>query len=164
MSSFKKIIGFSLAFIVLAFAIYKLLESPEKYLKRKTRELISMVSVQKTKSQMGLISKISKISKYIHFDVRLKAEYEGRIYKAKSLNEFRSLLMSYFRLNSTGKMEYKNMSVQMEDDKQGIVAFDSWFERLEKKVHCKTLLEWIKEKKWYIKKIEVSFCKELHQS
>lgn len=156
-----KSIGFLIGLILLAFFSYKLFDSPEKYLKRKTQKIISLVSSENTELDISLISTISKIAKYIHFDVHLKAEYEGQIYRAKSLNEFRSLMMSYFRLNSKGKIESKNLAVQLkENKKEGIVTFDGLFEKQSTKTHCKILLGWIKEKKWYIKQIEVFDCIE----
>ena len=72
-------------------------QSPESYLKKKTQKLIAMTSNPRSSSEIALISKMSKIARFIHFDVRLKAEYKGQIWTAKSLNEFRSLLFSYFK-------------------------------------------------------------------
>lgn len=162
MFSFRqKGIGLLIGLSLLVFLAYKLLDSPEKYLKRKTQKIISLVSEKHTEINLHLISKVSQIAKYIHFDVHLTAEYEGQVYTAKSLNEFRSLMMSYFRLNSKGTTDYKNLAVQVKKNKQeGLVTLDGLFEKQGRKTHCKVLLVWIKEKKWYIKKIEVSECLE----
>lgn len=118
-----------------------------------------MASIKNTNSDTSLISKVSKIAKFIHVKVQLKAEYEGQIYTAKSLNEFRSMLFAYFKQKSTGKMTYQNLSVSLrEDKKQGMVKFDASFERDNKNIFCKALFEWIKEKRWYIKRIDLFPC------
>lgn len=135
-------------------------QSPESYLKKKTRYLIEMASAGSSVSDLSMLSHVSKMAKYIHFDVHLKAEYEGQIYKAKSLNEFRSLLFSYFKYrDSREKVEYKNLNVSVEKSgKKALVSFDALFKRNEVRVFCKAFLGWVKEKKWYVKKIEVSSC------
>ena len=148
-----------LAFTFLAWFGWKLTQSPEKYLKKKSKQLIEMASVKNSNTDMSLISKVSKMAKLIHFDVQFKAEYEGQIFTAHSLNELRSLLLSYFKQKSTGKINYKNLNLEMaENKKQAIVKFDALFERNSKSISCKALLEWIKDKKWYIKRIEIFPC------
>ena len=146
------------------FGLYKLFQSPEKYLKKKTEYLIGLASVKSSKVDMALLSQVTKIAKFIHHDVQVKAEYEGQIYQARSLNEFRSLLMAYFRQGSTGEgLEYKNLTVQMKDNKKrGVVSFDAVFNRRAQKLFCKIVLEWFKEKKWFVKKIDVYFCKPVN--
>ena len=135
------------------------LQSPESYLKKKTQKVITMISNTKANSDMALISKVSKVARFIHFDVRLKAEYKGQIWIAKSLNEFRSLLFSYFRQEKTRKLDYKNLSVNMtESNRQALVKFDAFFGRQAGNIFCKVSLKWVKEKKWYIKSIEVLSC------
>ena len=154
-----KTFGFLAAGMLLLWFGWKLIQSPEKYLKKKTQKLIALTSVTDSASDMGWISKVSKMAKYIHFDVRMKAEYEGQIWTAKSLNEFRSLLFAYFKQGSAGQLDYKNLTVRLgENKKQGLVKFDAFFERNAKTVFCKALLEWVKEKKWRIKQIDVFSC------
>ena len=141
------------------FGLYKFLQSPEKLLIKKTKHLIKLSSIQKAKSDMALISKVGKIAKLIHYDVQFKAEYEGQIYKAQSLNELRSLLTLYFKQSSTGSFEYKNLTIQMKDDnKKGEVNFEALFDRNSQKISCKAMLEWLKDKKWFVQKIEVHSC------
>ena len=154
-----KTFGFLAAGIFLSWFGWKFIQSPEKYLRKKTQELIAITSVTGQLSEMDIISKVSKMAKYIYFDVHMKAEYEGRIWTTKSLNEFRSLLFAYFKQKSAGQLDYKNLIVRIGENKtQGLVDFDAFFERNTKTVFCKILLEWIKEKKWRIKKIEVFSC------
>ena len=70
--------------------------SPEKCLKKKSQKLIEMTSINDSMDMNLISSRILKISKFIHFDVDLKAEYKGETYTTASLNEFRSLLFAYF--------------------------------------------------------------------
>ncbi|MCZ0931962.1 MAG: hypothetical protein OXJ52_02290 [Oligoflexia bacterium] len=148
---------------VSGFGLYKLFQNPEKYLKKKTEYLIKLSSVKSSKVDMALISQVTKIAKFIHYDVQVKAEYEGQVYQARSLNEFRSHLMAYFRQSSTGSLEYENLTVQMKDHKKrGLVSFDAFFNRASQKVFCKIVLEWEKEKKWFVKRIEVHSCKPVN--
>lgn len=157
-----KIFAFLAVFTILAWFGWKLTQSPEKYLKKKSQTLIEMASVKNSNTDMSLMSKASKMAKFIHFDVQFKAEYEKQIFTAQSLNEFRSLLLAYFKEKSTGKISYKNLNLQMGGNKkQAIVKLDALFERNSKNISCKTLFEWIKEKKWYIKRIEIFPCSPL---
>ena len=145
---------------ILAFFIIKVyFQSEEKWIKKKTQKLIQMASSSGEGSEIALLQQVSKITKFIHFDVRLKALYEGRIYEAKSLNEARSLFLLYFRHKSNEKIGYSNLKVEIiEKKKKAIVTLSVFFKRIERKFVCQAFLEWIKEKKWYIKKIEVSSC------
>ena len=158
----KTLIIFAFLFFSL-FGIYKVFQNPEKILIKKTKHLINLSSIQSGKSDMALIAKTGKIAKLIHYDVQFKAEYEGKDYKARSLNEFRSLLNFYFKRRSTGKFEYKNLTVQMKDDnKTGEVNFEALFERSSQKISCKAMLKWLKDKKWFVKKIEIHSCYKIN--
>ncbi len=154
-----KQIGLLASVVFIVWLGYKFFQSPERYLKKTSEKIIKVVSVKGAHSDMSLISKVSKIAKFIHFDVQLKAEYENQIYKAHSLNEFRSLLFTYFRNGATGEVTYDNLYVTMDKNQErGVVKFDVYFKRGRKNVFCKALFEWIKEKKWYVKRIEVLPC------
>ena len=154
------------AFIAVSgFGIYKLFQSPEKYLKKKTEYLIKLSSIKGAKMDMALLSKVTKMVKLIHHDVQVKAEYKGQVYQARSLNEFRALLMAYFRQGPTGEsMEYKNLTVQMkENKKRGAVSLDIVFNNRSQKNFCKLVLEWIKEKKWFVQQIDLHSCKPINE-
>ena len=154
----KKISFIVITGVVLAFA-WKFFQEEERWLKRKTQTIIHIASSTGSKADIALLGRVSKIAKYIHFDVRVQAEYEGGVYKAKSLNEFQSLLFAYFKEQTTGVLDYQNLNVKMgANKKQALVTFDAFFKRSGKDIFCKTLWEWIKEKKWYIKKIEIFSC------
>jgi len=145
--------------VVLPWQIWKFFQTSSSYLKKKTEKIIRLSSIKPTESDIALYSRVSKIVKYIHFNIQMKAEYEGRIYTSKSLNEFRSLLISYFKHNSTGAFNYKNLTVQLKNETSGVVNFDAIFKKNKKSTFCKIILEWTKEKKWYVTKIEVFSCK-----
>lgn len=145
------------------FGVYKLFQSPEKYLKKKTEYLISLSSIKNSKMDMAMISKVTKIAKFIHHNVQMKVEYKGQIFKASSLNEFRSYITAYFRQSSSAEaLEYKNLTVQMKDNKKrGLVSFEIFFNRVNQRVFCKAALEWGQEKKWYVQKIDINSCQPL---
>ena len=146
------------------FSLYKLFQSPEKYLKKKTEYLISLSSAKNKKGDMALISKANKITKFIHHNVQMKVNYNGREFKASSLNEFRSYVMAYFKQGGgNGNLEHKDLTVQVKDSKKkGLVNFDLFFTKAEQKIFCKIFLEWIKEKRWYIQKIEIHSCQPVN--
>ena len=155
----KVIVSLTVAALLAGWFGWKWLQPPETLIKKKTQKLIALSSRTGPASEMGLMSKVSKIDKFIHFDVHVKAEYEGQIWTAKSLNEFRSLLFTYFKQGSTGQLSYKNLTVDLKEGrKEAIVKFDTFFEQETGAIFCKTLLKWLKEKKWYIKNIELSSC------
>ena len=151
------IVGIFLGLIYGGLQIFK---TPEKYLLKKTKQLIHLGSQVDSKFGLPLASKISEINKYIHYDMRLKAEYEGRVYQARSLNEFRSLLMAYFKAGITQKVEYENLIVELKDEKTGEVSFSVVFHNTGKVWACKVLLNWIKDKRWFIKNINIENCKK----
>jgi len=76
----KQKIFFGGAFLLLIWAGINFFQSPEKYLLKKTKDLIDLGS--KVDPKWGLSSKVAEINKYIHYDMRLKAEYEGQLYQA----------------------------------------------------------------------------------
>ena len=151
------IVGVFLALIYGGLQVFK---TPEKYLLKKTKHLIHLGSQIDSKFGLSSASKISEINKYIHYDMRLKAEYEGRVYQARSLNEFRSLLMVYFKAGITQKVEYENLIVELKDEKTGEVSFSVTFHNTGRFWSCKALLNWIKDKKWFIKNISIENCKK----
>ena len=146
------IVGVFLALIYGGLQIFK---TPEKYLLKKTKHLIHLGSKVDSKFGLSLASKVSEINKYVHYDIRLKAEYEGRVYQARSLNEFRSLLMGYFKAGVTQKAEYENLIAELKDEKTGEVSFSIAFHNTGGVWACKVLLNWIKDKKWFIKNISI---------
>ena len=155
----KKIVSLAVVALIAGWFVWKWLQSPETLIKKKTQKLIALGSRKSPSSEIGLISKVSKMDKFIHFDVRVKAEYEGQIWTAKSLNEFRSLLFTYFKQGTTGHLSYKNLTVELkEGNKEAVVKLDTFFEKGKESISCKTLLEWLKEKRWFIKKIELTSC------
>ena len=146
-------------FCVTGIVTYVFFQNEERYIKRQTEKLIQKASFKTHQSDIALLRRVSEIAKKIHVRIQLKAEYEGKLYETNSLNEFRSLLFAYFKIRSKEILEYKNLTVKRGSGKNHfLVYFDFLFKRIEKQMICKALVEWIKEKKWYVKKIEVSSC------
>lgn len=148
-------------FPALIYGGLQIFKTPEKYLLKKTKHLIHLGSQVDSKFSLSSASKVSEINKYIHYDIRLKAEYEGRVYQARSLNEFRSLLMAYFQAGITQKAEYENLIAELKDEKTGEVSFSVAFHNTGGVWACKVLLNWIKDKKWFIKDINIENCKKI---
>ena len=134
---------------------FKFFQGPEKYLLKKTKHLIFLGSQVGNSISLSSSMKLSEISKYIHYDLQLEAEYEGRVYKARSLNEFRSLLMAYFKAKVTQKLEHEDLRVELKDEKTGEVSFSVTFHNINTVWTCKVLLIWIKDKKWFIKNMNI---------
>ncbi len=144
---------------LLAWRGWLFIQSPETLLKKKTQKLISMASIKSGASDLALMSHVSQISKFIHFDVRVKAEYQGQTLTAKSLNEFRSLLFQYFKQGGVQQLSHKGLTVKLEKSKdQALAQFDAVFEKQTENIACKFFLEWIKGEKWHVKKIEALAC------
>ena len=155
----KKFIVLAVVALIVGWLSWKWLQPPKTLIKKKTQKLIALSSKQSPSSEMGIISKVSKIEKLIHFDVYVKAEYEGRIWTAKSLNDFRSLLFAYFKQGKTIQLSYNNLTVELKKDKKtAVVQFDIVFKKDKEQVFCKALLKWLKEKKWFVKKMELKSC------
>ena len=138
---------------------FKLFQSPEKYLIKKTKRLISLGSQMDKSIGLPLSMTVSEISKSIHYDLNFKAEYDGQLYQVRSLKEFRSLLFLYFKEGKTQKLEYENMTVELKDEKIGDVSFFITFYNIDKVWSCEVLLNWIKEERWFIKNISIEKCK-----
>lgn len=147
--------------IAVVYGVFHFFKTPEKLLLKKTKHLIALGSQVDAKFSLSSASKVSEINKYIHYDVQIKAEYEGRFYQARSLNEFRSLLMAYFKAGITQKLEYENLRVDLKDEKTGEVSFSVTFHNRDRVEACEVLLNWIKEEKWFIKNIRIENCKKI---
>ena len=155
----KKIVLVLFLGVSLFFGLSVFFQSEEKRIKKKTLKLIQLVSINTGESDIALLRRLSKVAQFIHHAVELKAEYEGGIYKVKSLGEFKSLLMAYFKEKGTGTLDYEELNVEMFDNNERAeVRFSAVFERKNQFVKCAAFLIWIKDKKWYIKNIEVSSC------
>ena len=162
LNQMRKIVFLTLFIWAGLYGVFKFFESSERYLKKKTELLIHLVSFKGVKTDMSLISKASQIDQYIHHNVQLNAQYQSRIYQARSLNELRSLLLAYFRSDIRQKIEYENLKVQIQKgQKKAKVLFSVAIYNTDQTLSCNVLLNWLKDKKWFIKKIELKNCREL---
>lgn len=152
--------GFFVVLAGLVFFVGKMyFQNEEQWIQKKTKKLIQLVSSTQQGSEVALLKKASKITRFIHFDVRLKVEYQGSVYARKSLNEVHSLLFLYFKQKISEKLEYGELNIRMsKNNKQADLSFPLSFKNSGQSVFCQAFLKWIKEKKWYIKEIEVSSC------
>ena len=142
--------------------------TPEAYLKKQTKKLIKRMDnpAGETKNLVSVSSKVSKIAKYIHYDVILSLDYQGKLEKVQSLNEFRSFLSFYFTKVQGGKISYDELVVTISEPAESpekaprtatvSFKFSSTIEA--QAISCDTRLEWVKEDKWFIKTIDIKNC------
>ena len=103
--------------------------------------------------------RIERIIRYVHFDIVAQAEYEGRSYSSRSLNEFRSLLSAWFMGKPVRGLRHENLLVHVKPDKKtGRADFDIYFKKERELLSCKVSFDWLKEKKWRVKSITVNSC------
>ena len=162
--------------------IWPLFESPESRVKKRTLRLLEQSLPKNPKSESARLSHLAKLSSFFHFDVQLRAEYQGGRYQADSLNELRSLLLAWLRQKKSHleTVDYRGLTVQALLDEEGgdrseikqgsqqeiepqptvFSKFELIFKREgEQEVSCKARLEWTKDKKkWRIKKARISSC------
>lgn len=148
-------------FVFSLWGAFKLFQSPERHLLKKTKHLIGLASQVETKLSFSLASKMAEINKHIHHNVRIRAEYEGQIYQARSLNEFRSLLTAYFQAGITKKLEHKELKVEIKDKKGAEVSFAITFHNKNGVWDCEVLLDWLKEKRWFVESINIENCNKI---
>ena len=141
-------------------------QSDKSYLQKKTIKILELVSSSFiSRSETNIFRRVHEIAKHIHFSV----EYEvnlGRdgLHKDRSLNELRSLLFIYFKKSGTWNIEIpseKDLSITIsksETKKTAEVSFPIKGTKEDKKINCRALLQWIKDKKWLIHKIKVFSC------
>ena len=137
------------------------LQDSEKYLKRKTKELVQFASFPSPLSELKAISRINKITASLYFDVFLKAEGQGRKLTAKNLQEVKSFLLPYFLQSQNAKWDTEDLIVKLDNPKKNKTA--SVFLTLKghlnsKSIQCKAHLKWKNEKKWLISQIQVFSC------
>ncbi|MBC6414850.1 MAG: hypothetical protein GDA46_00420 [Bdellovibrionales bacterium] len=152
----KKQIVLSIALACSIYGIYKFFESPEKFILKKTKKIIKLSSLNKEKNKIALISKITK---YIKYDAKFTANYEGQIYQAQSLNQIRSLIMWYLKEGSTVVLNYEKLQAHFLDSKKIQAFFLIIFRKNKKVFSCEVSLDWLKKEKWLIKKVEIKNCR-----
>ena len=156
----KKILLGSLAIGILGFFLFKQLESPESYVKRKTLFLIEQSSYEGR--GLEALKRFSQIESLLHFDVKLQVFYQGKNYEAQSLNEARRLFMLYFNEKKTNpEIAHTKLQVSKKEDQKITLKFKAILKRLKTNFSCQVLLLWEeREKAWRLKDISLNQCKD----
>lgn len=152
---------FSLILITI-FLLWHFPQNNEKYLKRKTKELVQLASFSSPLSELKAISRINKITAFLNFDVFLKAEDQGRKFTAKNLQEVKSFLFPYFLQSQIAKWDAEDLTVKLDkptkDSKTASVFLTVKGHLNSKPLQCKAHLKWENKKKWLISRIQVFSC------
>lgn len=168
----KKLVFIGLV-VVAGFIVWKMVQTPERYLRNATRDIIktaqegsplSAGAKQKSLVEYKKIAgRVERVIRYIHFDIIVKAEYEGQIHTSRSLNEFRQLLSLWFAKGVVSEWSHKNLSIHVEESQtQGRADFDISFKKDQKRATCKVSFAWWKEaKKWRVKNITLDTCQAI---
>ena len=141
-------------------------KSDKSYLQNKTIKLLELISSSFiSRSETNIFRRIHEIAKHMHFSVEYEVNLgSDGLHKDRSLNELRSLLFIYFKKSSTWNIETPakedfNITVSKSEVKKiAEVSFPIKATKEDKKISCRALLHWIKDKKWLIHKIKVFSC------
>ena len=159
------LIGLGALLVWLAVSFFR---GDERHLWKTSEKLIQLASDPRSLPNMAILKKTERITKHIHFDIRFRAEFQGRVQEGKSLNEARSFLMAYFKSKINKGFAAEDLSVRLlpsaknRPGKRAETSFSFRFQREGRRFKCRALWGWIKEKKWYIKTAEVSSCSQAH--
>ena len=150
-----------ICFIIGVF-VFLFWENDEKYLRKTTLKLLKLASVPvQDTNPVTLLKRVEQIAKHVHFDVQFKLQVNGQTWEERSAGEFRTLLLAYFKNGGLAQITVDDMSIRIEDSsspRKGHVRLKVHGLQREAKISCEALLVWIKEKKWFIKEIEVFSC------
>lgn len=157
---FKKYRIYLLLILIAGGILFFALKNEERYLKNTTFKLLKLASSPpQTTSTVALLRRVEHIAKHIHFDVQLKVQVNGQTWESHSANEFRSLLLVYFKQGGLSQIKVEDLAIQMDPSSPiGHVRFKLHGQHGSGPIACKARLMWIKEKKWFIKKVEVLSC------
>ena len=156
----KKIFLFIILPLTLVAGFFLLWESDEKYLRKTTLQLLKEVEAPAVRQNtVAVLRRVNKIVKHFHFDVAFQLETGGQVQKGRSAGELRPLLLIYFQRGGISEITGEELTVQKESGGSNyLVRFTALGRHGSNRVSCKVSLIWIKEKKWFIKKAEVSSC------
>lgn len=159
LKKFRFILGFSAIGVILILFFW---ENDEKYLKKTTFKLLKLASVSKQETNpIALLKRVEKIAKHIHFDVQFKLQANEQTWEDRSAGEFRTFLLTYFKMGGVSQITGEDFSIQMDATTplpQAHVRLKVHGKREESSVSCEAYLLWIKEKKWFLRNLEVSSC------
>ena len=151
---------FAVIFLIIGVFVFFLMENDEKYLQKTTFKLLNLASVPVQEINLvALLKRVEQMAKYVHFDVQFKLQANGQTWEGRSAGELRTLLLTYFKRGGLAQITADNMSIQIDSSTpKGHVRFKAHGLQGDNKVSCEAHLVWIKEKKWFIKEIEVFSC------
>ena len=159
--NYKKIIYISLLVAVLLTAFFFFFQSDKTYLQKKTIKLLEIASSPSShKSTAAIFRRIHEIAKYMHFSVEYEVDFEGHLYKDRSLAELRSSMLVYFKkshnwkINTPSKKDL-HINISTSGQKKAEVSFPIQVTKKNKQLSCSALLHWVKDKNWLIHKIKV---------
>ena len=146
--------------LIIGSAIFFFLQNDEAYLKKNTLKLLKLASVSNQETNpIALLKRVEKIAKHLHFDVQFKLQANGQVWEDRSAGEFRTLLLTYFKMGGLAQINGTDLSIQIDPETlNGHVRFKLHGQRGEDAVSCEAHFTWIKEKKWFIKSLEVFSC------
>ena len=146
--------------LLVAGGFFLLWESDEKYLRKTTLRLLKSASAPGGgQNPVAFLRRVDKTAKHFHFDVIFQLRAGGRIRKGRSAGELRALLLVYFKQGGLAEVTAEDLTVQKKPESDDyLVRFTARGRRGEESVSCKVSLTWIKEKKWFIKEVEVFSC------
>ncbi len=161
---FSKNIKIALVIVLILVGAFFFFESDESYLKKKTVFIVESLSLKIPMSDIGMIRKTNEIIKHIDISVEFKVRFDKRIFVKKSLAQLRGLLFQYFKkagLRGLEKVKKDQLTVQIISKgkpKRALVLFPLSLKWDEKIIQCQVELNWVKEKKWLISKVEALSC------
>lgn len=151
-----------LPILITVFFLWYFLQNDEKYLKRKTKELILLASFSSPLSELKTISRINKITDLLSIDVLLKAEFQEKKRTVKNIQEVKSFLFPYFLQTQNARWDIEHLTVNLENKtKNNKTAFVSLTVKgtfNNKNLQCNVSLKWKKKRKWLINHIQVFSC------
>ena len=149
-----------LLILIIGGVLFFFLKNEERYLKETTLKILKLASApSQTTNVVALLKRVEQIAKHVHFDIQFKVQGNGQTWENHSASEFRSLLLIYFKQGGISHIKGEDLTVQVDPSAPiGHVRFKLLGQHGPDPVSCKVHLVWTKEKKWFIKNLEVFSC------
>lgn len=150
--------------IIALIAFVFFFQNDKTYLQKQTIKLIQLATAPSLhKSNTAIFRRIHEIAKYMHFSVEYEVDFDGNVYKDHSLAELRALMLVYFKKSNNWKINTpskKDLHIEIftSEQKTAKVSFPINITKENKKLFCKALLHWRKNKKWLIYNIKIFSC------
>lgn len=161
----KKIllIGFGALCVWQAFLFF---QDDKKHLEKTLHKMVDLLN-QPTLTDMSKLKRVEALGKHLHFNIKFHININQNTYSGRSLNQIKSLIFAYLRSRPLRDFSVSQLNTTQDKNKstqnnlpQYTMLFDMQFLENNKHFTCKNTLKWIKEKKWYLKTIEVSSCSQ----